>query len=430
MIIKFDNTVIDNDSVMSLKRDHQLFTDSFYLGSTASCQYTIELSKQFGIPSTVEKCTITDDNASVVATLLIDSIDDKDDSKTVYTFTDGMVNFNFNYSAKDLIDENGGSATLKQIVQDICTQANITLSSNSFDYETMSVSWYDDTYTGRDYIGFVAELNGGYAIINTSGELEFRAFSTTPQATVDVTQCDSFKVGEKHIISKVVYDNGVGTYIAVGDDTGDTVYIDVNNLFVNGTDENITSIVTNIYNKINGFMYYGVTVSKMPIPIVDVGSLIRFELLGGYFPTIWGYYNQSYNTMWTGGISLDINSSKQTETKVIDRTEKNIKSIKTIVNRQEGTISLIGQKQTDIEDKLIHFQVRSEQSDVIVTNQSTDEPSSYTSFQGDGMSIYVDGTKVAEATASRFNCNAGLGVQDWVIQQDSNGTTLNFFRKG
>ncbi len=430
MIIKFDNRVIDNDSVMALKRDHQLFTDSFYLGSTASCQYTIELSKHFTIPTTVNKCTITDDNSSVVATLLIDSIDDKDDSKIVYTFTDGMVNFNFNYNAKDIIDENGGSATVRQIINDICEQAYITLSSNSFDYESMNVSWYDDTYTGRDYIGFVAELNGGYAIINNLGQLEFRSFNSTPQATVDVTQCDSFKVGEKHTITRVTYDNGAGTYITIGDDNGDTVYIDVNNLFVNGTDENITSMVSSIYNKINGFSYYGVVVSRMPIPIANVGGLICFELFGGYYPTIWGYYSQSYNTMWTGGISLDINSSKQTETKVIDRTEKNIKSIKTIVNRQEGTISLIGQKQTDVDNKLIHFQVRAEQSDVIVTNQSTEEPTSYTSFQGDGMSIFVEGTKVAEATASRFNCNAGLGVQDWVIQQDSNGTTLNFFRKG
>ncbi len=426
--IVFDDTVINPNAVMSLSRTHQLFTDSFYLGSTASAQYTIELSKLYNPPTTVSKCVIYD-NTDVLATLLIDSIDSNDDKKIKYTFTDGMVNFNFNYNAKDVIDDNGGSATVKQIVTDICTKANIPLSSKSFEYQDVSISWYDDTYTARDYIGFVAEINGGYAIVNATGSLEFRTFDKTASTEVNVDDCDSFKLGEKHTITRVVYDNNVGTKIEVGDETGDTVYVDVNNTFIKGTDEEITAFITNIYQAVKDFTYYGITIGKLPIPVSNVGELVNFKLNTNTYPTIWGF-NQSYNTQWTGGITLNIKSSKQTETKVIDKTTNTINSIRTEVNRQNGTISLIGQQQSEIENKLIHFQVRAAQSDVIVTNQSTETPTSYTSFQGDGMSIYVDEVKVAEATASRFNCNQGLGVQDWVIQQDSNGNTLNFFRKG
>lgn len=119
-----------------------------------------------------------------------------------------------------------------------------------------------------------------------------------------------------------------------------------------------------------------------------------------------------------------------TVTEIENNTNNKLASVNIKINQQEGSLGILAQQVDETGNKLIHFQVDSANEEVRITNQSSETPTSYTSFKGDGMRIYVDSQAVAEATVNRFNCNQGLGVQDWVIQQDSNGTTLNLFRKG
>ena len=119
-----------------------------------------------------------------------------------------------------------------------------------------------------------------------------------------------------------------------------------------------------------------------------------------------------------------------TVTEIENSTNNKLASVNIKINQQEGSLGILAQQIDETGDKLIHFQVDSANEEVRITNQSSETPTSYTSFKGDGMRIYVDSVAVAEATVNRFNCNQGLGVQDWVIQQESEGTTLNFFRKG
>ena len=119
-----------------------------------------------------------------------------------------------------------------------------------------------------------------------------------------------------------------------------------------------------------------------------------------------------------------------TVTEIENSTNNKLASVNIKINQQEGLLGILAQQIDETGDKLIHFQVDSANEEVRITNQSSETPTSYTSFKGDGMRIYVDSVAVAEATVNRFNCNQGLGVQDWVIQQESEGTTLNFFRKG
>ena len=119
-----------------------------------------------------------------------------------------------------------------------------------------------------------------------------------------------------------------------------------------------------------------------------------------------------------------------TVTEIENSTNNKLASVNIKINQQEGSLGILAQQIDETGDRLIHFQVDSANEEVRITNQSSETPTSYTSFKGDGMRIYVDSVAVAEATVNRFNCNQGLGVQDWVIQQESEGTTLNFFRKG
>ena len=138
----------------------------------------------------------------------------------------------------------------------------------------------------------------------------------------------------------------------------------------------------------------------------------------------------NYNGAWLGGYKLNVQTSLQEETQIKDNTDKKINKVNVEINRVDGTVSIIGSQVDDLERHNIHFQVRSAESDVIVTNEESYTPSAYTSFKGDGMRIYVSDELVAEATAMRFECDKGLGVQDWAIESPPNKSqTLNFYRK-
>ena len=54
---------------------------------------------------------------------------------------------------------------------------------------------------------------------------------------------------------------------------------------------------------------------------------------------------------------------------------------------------------------------------------------SYTMITEDGMKIISDGVVVAEASGSRFRCNNGFGVDDWIIEKGTTASTLLFYRE-
>lgn len=46
------------------------------------------------------------------------------------------------------------------------------------------------------------------------------------------------------------------------------------------------------------------------------------------------------------------------------------------------------------------------------------------------MRVFVNGEQVAEATAQRFECDKGLGVQDWAIEHtDNEPAVLMIYRR-
>ena len=143
----------------------------------------------------------------------------------------------------------------------------------------------------------------------------------------------------------------------------------------------------------------------------------------------------TYNQAWGGGIDIELKTAKQEETTIVNSDlEKAVNKIDVTLNRQDGIIDLMGQRvktvEGEIEEQNIHFQVDANKSEVRVTNENTYSPKAYTSFKGDGMRVFVNGEQVAEATAQRFECDKGLGVQDWAIEHtDNEPAVLMIYRR-
>lgn len=326
MQIYFDNTLIDEDYYSNLSTNFALFDTSFMLGSTASNKYSLSIAKE-GVavqPTFVNILEGTD----LVASLVVDNMEE-DDFFYKYELTDRMVELDIPYDASAIFED--GSTTLLKIAQDICSIISTELATTNFNGYDKVITWYDTRITAREYLGYIAELNGGYAQIGKDGKMYFLKQKQESAKTIEIDDCADYEIGERHKISRVVYQLGALKY-EFGDETYDTLYLNPNNVFI--TEE---TDVENIYNDINGFEFYSFKTSNCPIDFnIYAGQIITFTDGVNNYPTIAGY-NLQYYGGWFGGYELNVNTNKQEETKIIDDSER-IKALNIIVNRDENIL--------------------------------------------------------------------------------------------
>ena len=344
MKIYFDNELINEDYYKSLKNDHNLFNSSFALGSTASNTFTLELDKN-AVTNTNPNLVKITENDKDFATLVVDNVEEVDKDTLKYTLTDKLVDLNYYYDASELIAQKGGSAKMSEILADMCSKIGLEVDENINWIDDIDVTWYDNTILARDYAGFIAENNAGYIFILPNGKLTIRQHNMASKYDINIEDCEDVTIGEKHVITKVVYDNGTVKYEA-GDDTGNTLYINSENVFIINQEQ-----INKIYNSVKGFAFYSVSTENCPInEEVKAGDIITFIDGDNKYPTI-ATIDLEYNVGWFGGYSLEINTERQDETELIGNNNK-IKSIVSRLNRDEATLEVIS-KQTDEHEEQI-----------------------------------------------------------------------------
>ena len=338
MKIYFDGTLIDSDNYISFSNEFKQFDETFLLGTTASNTITIEVPSTIAIPTNV----LIKINETNYASLIVDSYEYEDNNILKLNLVDKMVLLDFNYNAQSIVP-----CTVKQILQNICLQAGITLATNSFTNDSLVVDYYDNTLTAREYVSMIAELNGGFARINTSGELELVKFSGTP-TDIDIETCEDFRIGEKHKIERVVFDSGILKFESSTDESLETLYLNNQNVYI--TNE---TVFNNIANEILNFEFYCFSTGNCEIkPTVKAGDLINFTDGENNYPTI-AQYDVSFMGGLSGGYELNINSKKQEETKVIGVSES-FKRLRIEVNRDLNQISQTVESVETVEDN--HYQ--------------------------------------------------------------------------
>lgn len=338
MKIYFDGTLIDSDNYISFSNEFKQFDETFLLGTTASNTITIEVPSTIAIPTNV----LIKINETNYASLIVDSYEYEDNNILKLNLVDKMVLLDFNYNAQSIVP-----CTVKQILQNICLQAGITLATNSFTNDSLVVDYYDNTLTAREYVGMIAELNGGFARINTSGGLELVKFSGTP-TDIDIETCEEFRIGEKHKIERVVFDSGILKFESSTDESLETLYLNNQNVYI--TNE---TVFNNIANEILNFEFYCFSTGNCEIkPTVKAGDLINFTDGENNYPTI-AQYDVSFMGGLNGGYELNINSKKQEETKVIGVSES-FKRLRIEVNRDLNQITETIEGQIDGIEKEIN----------------------------------------------------------------------------
>lgn len=425
MKVYFDSIVpaneIDSDYIGQLSLNAPLFDGRFYLGATA-CQEVdlmVETGHFPGIPDVVY---ITDDTDVKQYTLLVDSVEIEDDFYTHFTLTDAMVRFNQSFDWSNL-----ASQQAQDILDAICslvTEYTCNAPTVSFG-GTYEVTW-DYGISARDFISSLAEINGCIARIDANGDLEFSPITNTVDYTIDPDTVSGYTVGDEHTYDCVVYDNGIVVVQSTTMGTSPYMMNTDNVIFTEGREQ---EIVDHIYTLVNGLSFYNIEIEQCEInDAVRSGDILSLTVGNDTYRFI-AELNQEYNVGWSGGYTLDVENDVEQQTEVIT-TDKKLVSIRSTIDRQQGILEVVAQQ---TETMSVHFVVDANDQDVKVSNQDEYPFSSYTSFKGDGMRIYVEGENdpVASATSTMFECHKGLGVQDWAIVQGTNNgeLVLNFFRK-
>lgn len=292
---------------------------------------TDEPQVEFSLP---EKVRIYEDNL-LYATLVVDSFDDKDKQRLSLTLTDKMVRFN-----KTLTYEN---KTVKQILNQICNGHGINLITQSFYMAEQVISWGSGEVSERDFIGYVAEVNGGYAYINNEGNLCIEPYSNVSKGNIDLATCSDITVGNHHKFGRVYVELAEATQYYPEQSNLDTLYLDPNNILLSDSGNyTIQGIVKHIQGVINGFEFYDVSVDKCPIlPNVRACQIITIDKYPTLVTIEW-----NYNLSFFGGYELQLDSNLQEETTVSDTAMlAKLKKIKIQVDREIGQIS---QQITDV----------------------------------------------------------------------------------
>ena len=396
MKIYFGNsqTPVDGDGVYYLGREETLFSDYFKLGSASACEYIFEFDKSMGYDGQVIR--VFDDSDTLIATVSPMEIDDSADDIVKVTAYDNMVKFDFPYDASSLImspeggEEEGDEpiepiepitqssgddeerditpVTLMEILEDMCSQAGVELATEHLymadettDLMTMMVDWYDNTYTARQYIGMIAEMYGGFAYITADGSLDFRLFDDDG-VDIEVDDCSSFEVGELHEITRVYW--GESHYYPLDYADGDDLIVDMNNLFMgdnvvlsDNTELGLDDLLANIYSRVGGLEFCSVTVDDLPVPEVRAGTMAWFtDGESNVFPTIWAV-KQEYVGQWVGGLKVKFGKAEQGVSQAYNSMIQNIRTIKTLVDRTNASLTILARESGANSDKVAQLQV-------------------------------------------------------------------------
>lgn len=381
--IYFDNVLVDDDDYLEIKNDYKMFDSQFYLGATPCNSFSIKVPNTYDVPSEVK---IQMDNVDY-ATLIVDSYSIDDNNLLCLKLVDKMVLFDKEYDASGIVP-----CTTADILDDICDTFGVTLGTNSFVNDDVTVDFYDNTYTARAYISFIAELNGGYAQIGADGKLYLRQFDNQP-IEIDVDTCEEFKIGEKRTVERVVYDNGLVKYETSNDDTLETLYLNSENVYINSQE-----IFDNIADEILNFEFYNFSTGNCEVNYnATCGKLIEFVDGENTYVSI-SQYDHEYNGGWLGGYELDLDSVFQNETKIKGNDDK-IKAIKITQDRLQNQIDITVEEVDANNNQIVDLQISQSQISSSVSSLSQTTSEQY----GDLLSQFNDYVEINDDAIDQIN---------------------------
>lgn len=208
------------------------------------------------------------------------------------------------------------------------------------------VGWKDNTLSIRNYLMFIAEFSACNCFADEEGNIVFKRLLKEKKFDLpEYEGVEEFATIEEFTISKVIFDNGVGTVLEYGTDEGQSYYLMADNSYIE-TQEQVKAIATNII----GLSIMTMESLKSPEIIGStVGDIIKYyDDEDTYYFMLMSididYYNAEYNIMNAEG-KLET-QAVESVTNRADTTVK-IKRVQTELDQANNKITIIAK---DIDD--------------------------------------------------------------------------------
>ena len=466
MKIYFDEVLVPDDNYMSYSDNFSSFDDTFCLGSCSSLKASMQIPLT-AWPGYVEN-VVVEINGERIATLKLDDITVNDDETITLSLVDilthtetecdfsNLITYTKTYDPEtDTWTESGTGITAKDLLNFICDSYHITKEDFHFTNEDVMIYSYDSTLTGRDYLEMIAELAGGYIIINEGGNLELRyyfrsengekTFAPESDKVLSAEDVDNFKLTEQITIERVVYDDGVNLPKRSSDNEDlYTLYLSIDNMFL----QQITDAqFINICNNIIGYSFYNIKIDNTN-KFFTPGSTIWFEKPDQTRVPILVNYTRDYLGGFVGSYETNVNCKKRTETEVIP-TDIKIKRIKTIINQMDNSMTIEAGKVANLQGKTTQLRVDIDKiqslfqvtggSNLIRNSQfllsdetwnfieNSEDPLAYHTQLGEGYNSSLIGETVAVANIVLRNSKAITTVNNITNLKLSTSYTLNYY---
>ena len=340
-----------------------------------------------------------------------------DNGKITLKLRDNRVKFDFNYNAQPLIEANGGTASKKQILDDICSQAGVTNTIDSFNGQDELVGIYDNTITATTYVSYLMEQAGLIPVIDREGNLKAIDLSKLYVWKIPLSILETgFQIGEPYKIDRVVYESGIIKYETSNDETLDTLYIDASNPYITDQEQ-----VNYILEKLQNFKIDSViTKNVLGNPAIDPYDIIRiyndldnsndtiFETLANTTYTYNGKHRDIFDTQ--------IGKEQRTENVTLKSESTFQKYAKALIDNIEGEITLeVGQisgNLTALNKQLYGDEDAGTQGDInILSSQITQKANAieFNIYKDKVDNIETNGVDKVQTTSVLIN-NDGLNV--------------------
>lgn len=179
--------------------------------------------------------------------------------------------------------------TLREYIIAIANACGLTFNNSQDKFANYNINITQDyfsvyNYTFRDVLDFIAEIIGGWFIINEDDELQIKYPTETNETfNGDFLKDKNIAFGKKYgPINKVVFSRGNGTDNIYRDDKESILANGLceikikDNPFLEGDDRD--SFIQDVFDKIKGLEFYTLDIVSTGVTYLEVGDLYSFKI--------------------------------------------------------------------------------------------------------------------------------------------------------
>lgn len=299
--VTIGDRVFTNNEVQSIDLNGGI-QDVFSIGNTPSMCLELVLRNTtdtiFTTNSVKVEIGIKIGNTIEYVPLGIFNIEDikKDDYTTKFTCYDNMTKFEIAY-----FSSLGDKPTLQQVVNELASKTGVQFTGSLPSYTVKKL----EGFTCGEVLGYVASLCGGNALITRDGKFTI-VYPADISRDVGEGVFDLQRDEVKYKVGKITCQIKEQETISKGSLSTDSMELSFENPWVTET------ILTDIYNRLNGFNYLGYTMKWQGDLSLDIGDIITYtdaKKVTRKLPIL--YRKFSYD----GGLDSELSAKGETKNK-------------------------------------------------------------------------------------------------------------------